>query len=959
MSAISPAPEKKPNDLRASLEAKLTQATELRQAGHLDEAEALLLALRRQDLHHVRVRMDLAAIARQRGDRGRALEYLEEARAADPGHPHLQMQIANELRELGRLDEARAKLRDLLDRQPDSVPGWIALAQTERRRGDRKAALGHYRQAAGIEPEHPTLPIDVAVELREVGRLEEAHEVLISFIDTHPESAPAWINLGHTDRRRGLREAALQSYRRALKLRPDHPTLSLDIAIELRDLGRFDEAQASLTSYLAANPESVAGWTMLGQIQRRIGERQGALTSFQRALARKPGDPALAIDVATELRELGRLHESHAALSGLLEEHPDSVAAWIGLGHTEHRAGNRSAALAHFRRALALRPDHPTLPLDVATELGELGRYEEARTVLQVFLDKHPDSVPAWISMGQLLRHRGDRQAAAEHFAQALTLTPEHTAAPLELASELRALGRFDEARALLLDTLERRPCSVQVLTHLAQLELGLGDAEAGHAWLDRALSQKPDHLPAVVTRINALAAAQDADKAQAVLSALPRAVRAHPAVRFAAARLIRTRGDVDTAVAEARILFAEVPDYPGLGPAFCQWLNEAGLPADALAQAATIPERLWRQKDLFLAQLALQDFDLESAIPALEAIVAERPDELGAYAALSRAHLMRGDLSAAKAVSHGERAARRAHPSEQIQRTARQAGNRFLIKELAANPFAEKRLRAAARKAGFAHRAQALAQIIAYEPGYVGPYLVLMVELRRRGFFEAEAAPEPGTAAPIPRRLMQFWHHPNPPAGIVTAMESWRRVNHDLEYERLTEEAGGELIRQEIGEDAYRSFRRARQPAIKADLLRLAWLYAKGGFYADADDFCRRPVSGLAYPGISLLGYQELHGSIANDFLAATPGHPVIGNALEEAVSNIHDVPDDSPWGATGPGLLTRHLCRHYLADMIQGDGGIADLRLLRIDEIRRHVSVHTPQPYKRTSRYWGNSDR
>ena len=49
---------------------------------------------------------------------------------------------------------------------------------------------------------------------------------------------------------------------------------------------------------------------------------------------------------------------------------------------------------------------------------------------------------------------------------------------------------------------------------------------------------------------------------------------------------------------------------------------------------------------------------------------------------------------------------------------------------------------------------------------------------------------------------------------------------------------------------DVVRAFARARHPAQRADIFRLAWLAAEGGFYVDADDRCLGSIDALAPAG-------------------------------------------------------------------------------------------------------------
>ena len=103
------------------------------------------------------------------------------------------------------------------------------------------------------------------------------------------------------------------------------------------------------------------------------------------------------------------------------------------------------------------------------------------------------------------------------------------------------------------------------------------------------------------------------------------------------------------------------------------------------------------------------------------------------------------------------------------------------------------------------------------------------------------------------------------------------------------------------------KAYRQARHVAVRADIFRLALLLAEGGVYLDPDDRCAAPIETLLPVGADAVFYQERIGSIGNNFLAAAPGHPLIGAALDEAVRAVLEGAAETAWLATGPGMLSR----------------------------------------------------
>src|SRR5262249_48928692 len=162
----------------------------------------------------------------------------------------IDIEIAVALRELGRLGEADALLRDVLALQPQTVDALVGRARIARRRGDRANSLRWFEAAASVQPKNPGLKIDIAADLPELGRFGDAEAILRSVLAKAPEHPDALIGLGQIARRRGDRATSLKWFETAATADPKNFGLKTLIAADLRELGRLDEAEALLRSAL-------------------------------------------------------------------------------------------------------------------------------------------------------------------------------------------------------------------------------------------------------------------------------------------------------------------------------------------------------------------------------------------------------------------------------------------------------------------------------------------------------------------------------------------------------------------------------------------------------------------------------------------------------------------------------------------------------------------------------------
>jgi len=200
-----------------------------------------------------------------------------------------------------------------------------------------------------------------------------------------------------------------------------------------------------------------------------------------------------------------------------------------------------------------------------------------------------------------------------------------------------------------------------------------------------------------------------------------------------------------------------------------------------------------------------------------------------------------------------------------------------------------------------------------------------------------------------IPHHVVQAWLGSPLPAEVEALTSTWRR-RAGWRYTRLDDRSAMDFLREQVGEAAIRAYRRARHPAARADLIRLAWLAANGGVWADVDDACHAPIEPLV-DGPTLVLWQEDRGNLANDFMAAAPGHPAILAARDEAIRSLLNTYTESTWLATGPGLVTRHVAA-WLARHLETIG--TTTVILDRHGLKPFVAAGLPMHYKSGPDYW-----
>jgi len=126
---------------------RLEQAQILLRQGKLREAETLLVDLLDEQPHSLPALEQLARLAWQRGERDRAIDYLQRAAAHHPERSELAMELALMCANNGQQARASELLTSLLREQPQHPPAWLLLGQLRQAGGDPLGAARAWYQA--------------------------------------------------------------------------------------------------------------------------------------------------------------------------------------------------------------------------------------------------------------------------------------------------------------------------------------------------------------------------------------------------------------------------------------------------------------------------------------------------------------------------------------------------------------------------------------------------------------------------------------------------------------------------------------------------------------------------------------------------------------------------------------------------------------------------------------------
>lgn len=607
---------------------------------------ALAHELRPQDrpateaLRRVRARMqDWATLADE-------LEH-DASQHADPARVVADLSHAAEIRaeRLGDVRGAVACWRSVLERDPSNLHALLALEPLMLAARDHEglielhawqvaelqdpgAQVAALHERARLLERHRPSGMDELIEAymgilgmrADDYRALEALEVLVlrsgkpkalAGVDARLARLAPWADLraAYLTRRAEAMEVggnpeALAVYREALRLDP-RARGALRGLTRVAELLRDDEALADAaerSAEIAADPQAAAeAWVRAGQIKaERLGDRDGAVGDFDRALGRCPDHGEAAQWLIGTMRDLGRHRSLVEKLVRAAESTtvPDRGAAlWLEIARLQARElDNPGAAQSSLERLLREQPRRA----DAMLELGRLyvadRRTDEAATLLERCLRAEPDADTAHAAHSLLAEahERAGRAAEAfSHYAAALEARPNDVAllrrvARLQLDQGHHAAAA--DAASRLLDLSSESAQRVEALRWIAEAQLGLGKVDEAMDTLAEAVAIQGPRSAAAKEMIERATSTEHWDRYVEALHAYlaERAApgRARNALFDEIAQIQHERlGDDNAALSTLIRGLRESDGDPGLRLRLAQRLVGVRRPADAMPQ--------------------------------------------------------------------------------------------------------------------------------------------------------------------------------------------------------------------------------------------------------------------------------------------------------------------------------------------------------------------------------------
>ncbi|HUG73200.1 MAG TPA: tetratricopeptide repeat protein [Steroidobacteraceae bacterium] len=452
------------------------------------------------------------------------------------------------------------------------------------------------------------------------GNLDKARVEFSNALQIDPTDAQARYLAGRVAEKQIKPRDAVANYQAAIDADPEFIAARGALG-RLYLLGGLPEkAREIVAPALLVAPEDAQLRTVRGGLRALDGDLAGALEDGEAAVKAAPDDEVALAFLAAQYRRQNRTEDAITTLQEGLERIPDSADLRVILAELLYDSGRKAEAIAQLETVA-------TAHSAVLAHWQRLARVqlldqnpEGAEQALRQAVAANPDSTDAKSALVVLLAAQKDQAAALAEMRKFIAADPKNAELKIAQGQFLESARQPDQAAALYREVIKSEGTDAQGLVARNRLAVQLvqkGDLPAAEALLAEVLAENPRDNDALILR----------------------------------AGIAMSRGETSAAITDLRAVLRDQPDAAPIMRALARAHQQDGdteLAEEALRSAAAA-NPLDVQSRFELASLLAASDRGSQALPVLEQLIKDAPDNVAAREAYFRVQAATGDLAGAR----------------------------------------------------------------------------------------------------------------------------------------------------------------------------------------------------------------------------------------------------------------------------------------------------------------------
>ncbi len=380
------------------------------------------------------------------------------------GLARAHMMLGNYMEALTSVDEVLA--------QVDRAELWVLKGRILRETGRPEEAIECFNRALQADSKHAPAYDELIRSLRDAGRLEEAalaesQRALSRKPDLEQKIGELLFQIKTAAPEKGVsQELAAQPLAARAVLKPSPgpaPTKEpgrklVDVAKDALRARDFESAIVEAQHVLRGNPSDCEAILVLIEALISKGDLKEAAPRVHAYYERNNVDPRAWYWRGEVAKREGRWGAAVQYFSKAVSLDQKMVSAWVSMGETLLDHDKPGGADESFSRALEMDPDNARAWFGKGKALVQLGRWGAAIQCLERYIAIEPGKSDAWLLKADILFEKEKYTRALEAYERYIALVGDDSYALVRKGMALNAVGRTDEAKLALEESIRLDP---------------------------------------------------------------------------------------------------------------------------------------------------------------------------------------------------------------------------------------------------------------------------------------------------------------------------------------------------------------------------------------------------------------------------------------------------------------------------------------------------------------------
>ncbi|MGA9121280.1 MAG: tetratricopeptide repeat protein [Bacteroidota bacterium] len=398
----------------------------------------------------------------------------------------------------GHLADAQSQLEESVKLDEENADALSLLAHVYVAQGNNKAALAIYKKAQKAAPRNAAVATGYGTALLNADSVDAAIIQLTRAKDLNGENPAVYAALGEAYWKQNVPPLAVMNYQRAIGFDPTQYKYRYRLAEIFEKNRQYLDAVAQYDTVAVLDTTNADAYLKMGEILIRAtgAQKRLAVAPLRRYVAKNPTSVQGATLLAKALFLVGDFKECAQAARVALTLDAKNPELWRELGHSLAETREFKDAIPAFEKLIEMKEFKPEDQAAYGNALAGVGREDDALKFLLDAIKTDSTNCDPYFPAGSIFMKKQDYVNATKMFEKKIECDPKSLSSYLNAAASYWQLKNWGRIRELLDKAIALKPDFLTARLWLARYYLQMDSLDKAKEEYDVVLQEgnaKPD----------------------------------------------------------------------------------------------------------------------------------------------------------------------------------------------------------------------------------------------------------------------------------------------------------------------------------------------------------------------------------------------------------------------------------------------------------------------------------